>query len=271
MTDNPELFPTPKASDLHVTKMVVDRLPESTRRASFDLIESVRKYGVWHPLVVVGTGPDGHQPYIVKDGQRRLDAARRTKTELVPIILTTKDQAEAVSRAVLQLHFTRKPSPAVEYLEIAKMEGSAQTIAGQLHISKTKVEQYLRLTTLPEPLHKAFCEERITWTQAQAIVKLDKAAQARLIEVLEKSGNITGDDIRVAQQVKRDAAKAGLTVGLFDGPTDVTSDYVALNTADAERLARVLDQVLPESEAYIEAEDLDFIRRMARVLRGIES
>lgn len=268
MTDHPELFPTLKASDLHVTKMVVDRLPESTRRASLDLIESVRKYGVWHPLVVVG---DHGGPLLVKDGQRRLDAARRTKTELVPVILTTKDQAEAVSRAVLQLHFTRKPSPAVEYLEIAKMEGSAQTIAGQLHISKTKVEQYLRLTTLPEPLHKAFCEERITWTQAQAIVKLDKAAQARLIEVLEKSGNITGDDIRVAQQVKRDVAKAGLTVGLFDGPTDVTSDYVALNTADAERLARVLDQVLPESEAYIEAEDLDFIRRMARVLRGIES
>ena len=258
------------AQDFEITRLPVDALTKATRRASLELFDSVRRFGVWHPLVVVrvkaGTPPSLEHTYQVQDGQRRLDAARRAGMDSVPVLLATSENVDAVREAVLQLHFTRSPSRATEYMEIIKMRGDPRTIAEALHIPVTKVLKYQRLSLLPAPIHRAFCEGGLSWAIAQQVAQLSALARTRLTEVWERKGKITSDDIRDAQQIKKDEVARGMPSVIFDGPTETSLDIVTLNTGDAERLADLLDR-LPE----IDHKGLAFARETARTLRGIDS
>jgi hypothetical protein len=152
------------------------------------------------------------------------------------------DQVDAARLAALQIHLTRRPSPAIEYIQILKLNEalSIKQIALKLRIPTTKVEQYLRLTLLPESLNKAFCVEKLGWAIVQRIVKLPISVQKTLAEHFEKEGKLTNEDVRLATQVKQSQAAGDLAPNLFDGPN---LDLVQIESAEAEKAARFIDHL----------------------------
>jgi ParB-like chromosome segregation protein Spo0J len=232
-----------RAEDFEINDVLVGDLPLPDRKAGLSLVKSVEKFGVWHPIIAVWDSFSRQKIVSVVDGQRRVDAAMRTETERIPAMVVQPHQVDAARMAALQIHFTRRPSPAVEYIQVLKLNEalSREQIARKLRIPTTKVDQYLRLTLLPESLNKAFCVEKLGWALVQRVVKLPISVQKTLAEHFEKEGKLTNEDVRLATQVKQSQAASEMAPNLFDGPN---LDLVQIETSEAEKAARWIDALI---------------------------
>ena len=166
------------------------------------LIESIRKYGIYTPLIV--RPMDGKKnEYEVISGHRRLYAAQKAGLSEVPALIYPLDR-DAAAIAVVDSNLHREhilPSEkAFAYklkLDALRHQGktsrqvgekwSVAQISEEGNDSERQVHRYIRLTKLVPPLLRLMDEGRIAFSVAVELSYLYQAAQEHLAELIDRN------------------------------------------------------------------------------------
>ncbi len=216
-------------------QVALDELPPNSELIGFapepSLVRDVRENGIRVPVILEKCDPhkvtDPDAPtegrwvhYIVRDGRRRIRAARLaelTKVKAEVFVAGTLDASVTVVTNAL-----RDDNPAAEYMaviELAKAAKKSPTEIGQaLGLPKARVQRLMRFDGLVPRLKKAFLDGRIRATAAFEAVKLSKSAQGKLANLLEKDGKLTTHTVLKARQAAVRKENASLPGEAFETP-----------------------------------------------------
>jgi len=174
-------MPKKEESIKRVSPDDIDFNPDNPRGQDYEdkdfiaLEESIRQYGVMVPLIVYENDKKG-RPYILLDGERRLRAAQKVKTDSVPIhILDIKrDKNEGLKR-MFQIHMLREQwEPMAQaqalkfYVDLMKKENKSiadsevtNKISEITKMDKKTVEDRLRLLRFDKDTQGKVLENKI--------------------------------------------------------------------------------------------------------------
>lgn len=167
-----------------------------------ELVESIRVQGLQIPILVYKNG----EGYVVWDGHRRLEAAKRLEWSTIPAIVTEEVTSES-SRIIRQLTAgaSGEPLTDIEIAEAVKKlidDGKTQVEIGKiLGKSQTWVAQRLQILALPKPIQKKIVSRELSVTSA---LELQKAPH-----LVEKAANKPVSVIR--QLIKGENQKVAAT------------------------------------------------------------
>ena len=170
------------------------------------LLESIRKYGVLHPVLLKEKAKGF---FVVVDGRRRTACARELGLETVPAIVLPGDVcAELVG---LSEHYSRSPSPAVEaeyFMALIKSGMTQQELAAALGISQPKISQRLNLREKLHPdIFQMLKEGRILATVAREITSLDEKTQRNIAKSVAKGQKLS---VKYVKGLRREKTLAAL-------------------------------------------------------------
>jgi ParB-like chromosome segregation protein Spo0J len=178
------------------------------------LRESVAALGVLQP-VLLEAGRDG--AYRVRDGRRRVKAARAAGLEAVPaLVVGPEDGADGApwgDALTLAAHATRRDNLAAELGALERLVAAgadAGEIARATGWAPNTTRQRLRLLGLHPALRAALAAGALTRQAALAAARLPAGTQARLAAVLAAEGRLTERHLAEARRARVAAASAAL-------------------------------------------------------------
>ena len=170
------------------------------------LLESIRKYGVLHPILLKEY-KQGF--YDIVDGRRRAACCRELQVETVPAIILPGDVCSELIG--LSEHYSRSPSPAVEAEYFAALINSGMTqqdLADALGISQSKISQRLALREKLAPeLFQMLKEGSLLATVAREITSLDSQEQQKLVKSVKKGQRLS---VKYVHGLRREKTLAAL-------------------------------------------------------------
>ena len=153
-----------------------------------ELAESIRSYGILHPLTVRRRAGR----YELVAGERRLRAAKLAGLREVPCVLMDVNMEDAGLIALIE-NLQRKDLDFIEEAngirQLIRMFGMSQEEAARrLGKSQSAVANKLRLLKLPEDLLETLRERGLSERHARALLRLpdDESRRAALAKILEK-------------------------------------------------------------------------------------
>lgn len=153
-----------------------------------ELAESIRSYGILHPLTVRRRAGR----YELVAGERRLRAAKLAGLREVPCVLMDVNMEDAGLIALIE-NLQRKDLDFIEEAngirQLIRMFGMSQEEAARrLGKSQSAVANKLRLLKLPEDLLDTLRERGLSERHARALLRLpdDESRRAALAKILEK-------------------------------------------------------------------------------------
>lgn len=166
----------------------------------YDLVESVRQYGVREPVQLRA---DGKGRFDLVNGNRRTAAAEEVGLSEVPAIVENLPEAEARALAVtLQI---QKPLSALEklnaVLEVAP-KGPVEEAAQRLGYSESTVKRARALGRADRQLLDALAQRKVTSAHAQVLLKARKQDLSRLIGRVEREG-LSSTELKTVVKGKR--------------------------------------------------------------------
>ena len=148
-----------------------------------ELADSIRENGVFQPILVRKrkTG----QGYELVAGERRLRASKLAGKDTIPAIITDFNDTQMMEISLLE-NIQRKDLTPIEeaqaYEQLIKKLGYTQDeLAKRLGKSRSNVTNILRLLNLPSEVRKLVNENKLTYTQARALLALED--EDRMVEL----------------------------------------------------------------------------------------
>jgi ParB family chromosome partitioning protein len=181
---------------------------EFSEEAIEDLSESIKKYGVLQPIIVI---PLPDTTYKIVAGERRYRAAMKAGISEVPVIIKEFSEKEVSEVALIENLQREDLNPVEEALGYKHLQEkyslTQDEIANSVGKSRSAVANSLRLLNLPDEALELLRDGKITGGHARALITLENedvinAAAKRLAD--------TGASVREAEKmVKKE--KAGQT------------------------------------------------------------
>ena len=156
-----------------------------------ELSASIRNQGVVQPLIVRPKANTVPQIYEIVAGERRWRAAKLAGLTEVPVLITSYDDAEAMTVALVENLQRENLNPLEEAEALFALKEahslSQEDLASKLGKSRSAVANSLRLLQLSEPARNALGAGQISAGHARALLAVgDENAQCDLLEALLK-------------------------------------------------------------------------------------
>lgn len=170
-----------------------------------ELAESIREKGLVQPIVVRPLGPGGNH-YEIVAGERRWRAAQRASIHLVPVIVRSLTDQEALELAIIE-NVQRTDLNVIEeaggYKELIERFSYTQEELGQIiGKSRSHLANTLRLLKLPDSVQTMVRNGELSAGHARALVgREDAESVAR--EIVKKGLNVR--DVEALVQDKKPA------------------------------------------------------------------
>jgi len=185
-----------------VQEIAVDKLHPNPRqpRTLFNLQEieeladSIREHGIIQPLIVTRGLQEGEFTLIA--GERRLQAARQAKLDVIPAIVREASDQEMIELALIENVQRADLSPletAEAYRQLTEdFQLSHEEVAARVGKSRVAITNTLRLLKLPADVLQALADGRISEGHARALLALgtSQAQSAALKTILTKELNV---------------------------------------------------------------------------------
>jgi ParB-like chromosome segregation protein Spo0J len=179
----PDTMPRPRRQPVPVES--IQAVTESGDTAPEALRESVRRFGVLFPVVLIeggsGTRPNGRTHHLIADGRRRVLIARTQGMTTIPAILFPHDTPPAVVAALtLTTNASRSTNPLAEAQAVAALmrEGRDEAaIAAALSLPPAYIARRARLSTLHTSARDALAAGQIPLSVAEAVSRLSATEQ----------------------------------------------------------------------------------------------
>lgn len=230
-----------------------------------DLSESIKKYGVLQPIIVI---PLPDTTYKIVAGERRYRAAMKAGVREVPVIikdLSEKEVSEVALIENLQREDLNPVEEALGYKHLQEKYSLTQDeIANSVGKSRSAVANSLRLLNLPGEALEMLREGKITGGHARALIALENedvinAAAKRLAD--------TGASVREAEKmVKKEKAKEkGEKL-----PKPSPSFFKEMELALTESLGKKISVIgnSKKGKLVIEFYSKDELKELAEILSG---
>ncbi len=285
MTLQGHLFAAPLHTDIQKVSVSLIVPPDTT-----EVIPSVGLVGVLQS-VLLKPGGTPEQPYLIVDGDRRVNSALKYQLAEVPAVITdgTRGQIAAAS-ALLNAARSSNPLDEARSWRTALEEGQfggVEDLARHVRVSVQKIKKRLKLLNLPEEL---LCHIGVSIAEgvAERMANLPDEYRAQAVDAasrkLDAGEKFTAADLKGSQTARR-ADLSGSLDDLFSGtpplltvPRDPLADLVAevrrladLSGLDIHDVVRALGGA-PASETLAPAPPPTAIRPPAgRVNLGLRS
>ena len=227
----PETPPEPTSEGFENLDVILGALsywmPGKKPDAAF--LRSVEVWGIRDPIILGKEGEDAGfgKPGSLKliDGRRRLQSAITLEIELVPYrIYDLSDISDAA--LAIDSNVQRSSNPIAEHQAILNFIASCtrkgytpteKEIASVTGMRVQTIRKRMKLSKVPTAVYGAVEQKKVSVSVAESISKLPKSRQDELVDILDETGKITGDDLKsVKQVIKHDALDA---IGeVFDMP-----------------------------------------------------
>ena len=142
--------------------------------ALMELSESIKQYGVLHPLLV----SDKKDYYEIIAGERRWRAAKIAKLKEVPVIIKEYSPQEVMEIALIENIQRRDLNPIEEALAykslIDEYNLKQEEVADRVSKSRTAVTNSMRLLKLAEQVQTMLINEELSMGHARALLALEK-------------------------------------------------------------------------------------------------
>ena len=142
------------------------------------LSESIKRYGILQPLIVVPATDDG---YMIVAGERRWRAAQQAGLTSVPCIVRQREELEQLEVSLIENVQRVDLTPIEQAISIERLHQefnmTYQEIAQRLGKAKTTVNNIVRLLGLPKTAREALDSQRISEGHARAILALKDAPE----------------------------------------------------------------------------------------------
>ncbi len=202
-------------------------------------LQSVTDKGVIEPVIL---GWDsGCGKYLVKDGKRRVFAARAAELKTVPSVI---DDEVDNSEAALIMNLLRSPNLVEEVKALKKLINSGQNTLGEvadiLSIPLTSLKKTGRLLNLSDKAIEALETGRIKKGAAFTLASLSKEEQDALID--SSDGKITSD---IVEKVRRKSRIENTVDKLFED--DITDNSSSIANEFEGVIAKIMVGDVPQS------------------------
>lgn len=156
-----------------------------------ELASSIREKGLVQPLVVRPI-EDGTR-YEIVAGERRWRAAQKASMHLVPVIVRSLSDQEALELAIIE-NVQRTDLNAIEeaagYRDLVERFGYTQEeLAGVIGKSRSHLANTMRLLKLPESVQALVCDGSLSAGHARALIGREDA-EAVALDIVQKGLNV---------------------------------------------------------------------------------
>lgn len=158
------------------------------------LSESIRRYGILQPLIVI---PATVGSYIIVAGERRWRAAQQAGLTSVPCIVRQRQELEQLEVSLIENVQRVDLTPIEQAISIERLHQefnmTYQEIAQRLGKAKTTVNNIVRLLGLPKSAREALDNQRISEGHARAILALKDAPKKQeelLMAILQNDWSV---------------------------------------------------------------------------------
>lgn len=205
-----QVSPPTITGDLLLELAKIEANPEQPRR-NFDidtlseLASSIREHGVIQPIVVERVGDDR---YRIIAGERRTRAARMAGLEKVPVVMREYSDQRRLEVALIENVQREDLNPLEEaqaYRKLMELGNlSQEEVSTRVGKNRSTIANALRLLKLPESMHEALADGRLTSGHARAILSLVNPSDQELLytRILEEELSV-----RAAERSAADLAK----------------------------------------------------------------
>jgi ParB family chromosome partitioning protein len=174
---------------------LIDKNPYQTRYVFdedmlIEMRESIKEHGVVQPVVVRPAQEDGR--YILVLGERRLRASKMAGKDTIPALVRRLSPQQAAEMTVLEnvVREDLNPLEQAEAFRVLSKEFklTQAQIAERVGVSRETVSNYMRLLRLPEKVMHYMLEDRLSFSDAREILRLENEAHIELVadEVVNK-------------------------------------------------------------------------------------
>lgn len=239
MTDQINLFESDMAETIFEGEKSLSHLRENFHPAmQFSLmptpqfVRSVSELGVIQPITIWSMSGQ----YVILSGKRRFLAAEQVGLESIPCVIKEMPAGLAYRTSLdANIHRSRNPVDELDALkslsEWMNDEGHVLTdrqTAQMLGITVAQLRKMRRIDVLPEAVHEAINERRITVNNAEQLTKLPDESAKPLIDQLSGGERVTAADIKHQKRVVREQEQARV-MPLIDFP-DIRPDLPSKRT-----------------------------------------
>lgn len=152
-----------------------------------ELAQSIKEHGILQPLVVTASG----NGFELIAGERRLQAAKLSGLERVPVIVREAGEQEKLELAVIenvQRHNLNPIEEAKAYRRLAdEFSLSQEEVSRKMGKNRSTVANTLRLLELPVEIQRAVAEGRLSEGHAKALLSIGNPEKQRaLFELIIK-------------------------------------------------------------------------------------
>ncbi|KGX85686.1 nucleoid occlusion protein [Pontibacillus litoralis] len=177
-----------------------------------ELAQTIHTHGMIQPIVVRKI--DQGEGYELIAGERRWRAVQVLEWEEVPAIIRDMDDTQTASVALIE-NLQREELSVIEeaaaYAKLLELHGLTQeALAQRLGKSQSTIANKLRLLKLPESVHHAIIDKKITERHARALIALkEQAMQEKMLEeIIEHHLNVKQTEERIEKRLgNNDAPK----------------------------------------------------------------
>ncbi len=158
----------------------IDKNPYQTRYV-FDegmlqeLRDSIKEHGVVQPIVVRPAEEEGRYTLVL--GERRLRASKLAEKETIPALVRRLSPQQAAEMTVLEniVREDLNPLEQAEAFRVLSLEFklTQSQIAERIGLSRETVSNYMRLLRLPQRVMDWMLEERLSFSDAREILRLE--------------------------------------------------------------------------------------------------
>ena len=192
------------ADDLVVSLSLelIEKNPYQTRymfdeAALTDLRNSIKEHGVVQPVVVRPAEVEGRYTLVL--GERRLRASKMAGKETIPALVRRLSPQQAAEMTVLE-NVMREDLNPVEQAEAFRVLSkefklTQEQIAERIGVSRETVANYMRLLRLPKKVMEHMLAQRITFSDARELLRLQNDADMELVAEEIVSHKLKWDEI----------------------------------------------------------------------------
>jgi ParB family chromosome partitioning protein len=246
-------------------------------RKNFDTVEldelatSIREKGLVQPILVRPVGALGHH-YEIVAGERRWRAAQRASLHLVPVIVRSLTDQEALELAIIE-NVQRSDLNIIEeaggYRELIDRFGYTQEELGQIiGKSRSHLANTMRLLKLPDSVQEMVRGGQLSAGHARALVGREDAEQVAR-DIVEKGMNVREVEALVQDKKSGAGPNAGTRAATPGLQKDADTRAAERDIADALGLAVEIAPGKGEAgEIIIRYRSLDQFETVRKKLMG---
>ena len=205
------------------------------------LVASVKEKGVLEPILVRSLD-DSTDRYEIVAGERRWRAAQAAGLHLVPVVVKTMDDREALEVALVENLHRADLSPLEEaeaYNRLLEEFGHTQEqLANVVGKSRSHVANTIRLLTLPNTVKDMVLEGKLSAGHARALITVPDP-EALALDIISK-----GLSVRQLERLTKQAAggkEKKLSGGIKKGPSFKDPNTIELERNLSDRLGLKVD------------------------------